>query len=188
MKDSIEDRAHREVIACLSAYGPTSFDALRQYVMWNLMCESREFAEALIDLLQVEVVVLDPAVQTLSSPEPDVLYSLDSAGRELYLYLADLRATAHDLSCGDIMLLVIRVCGMCTKQQLYRRMTFVGADRHFSQLHFSIMLWALVRREKLQVRCHTGVAPLYDLTPRGRVRLRSLTQRTNPTDNISMGE
>lgn len=178
---------HDQIITTLHGYGALGLRDLRLEVEQLTWCDAEDFNTAFFELLQLEIIVFDKSWEVLAVPARESRYTLSVAGTDLFDALMRLMSRTAGWSCGDIMLGILQ-SRACTKQELRDRLMFVSNDRFLSELYFSVVLWVLIRRERIVVQYCLGEAPLYLLGSSGYRRLRHLGRNHQHPQNISMGE
>ena len=178
---------HDQIVATLHEREVANLRDLRKEVERLTRCDVEEFNAAFSELLLLEVVEIYKLLESVAFPARKVQYTLSVAGAELFDALMRLMPQTASWSCGDIMLAIVQ-SRACTKQELRDRLIFVSNDRFLSELYFSVVLWVLIRRERIVVQYCLGEAPLYLLGHDGYKRLRHLARNHQHAQNISMGE
>ncbi len=187
MRHSDKYYVHDQIITTLHGYGALGLRDLRLEVEQLTWCDAEDFNTAFFELLQLEIIVFDKSWEVLAVPVRESRYTLSVAGEDLFDALTRLMSRTAGWSCANIMLAIVQ-CRVCTKQELRDRLMFVSGNRYLSELYFTVVLWGLVRRGRVQVDYRYGQAPLYVLGPDGEKRLRHLGRSRQSPQNISMGE
>lgn len=178
---------HDQIVTTLHECGVLDLRELLMDVEQHTGCDMEEFNAAFFELFLLEIVEIYKLSETVAVPARKVQYTLSVAGADLFDALMRLMSRTAGWSCGDIMLGILQ-SRACTKQELRDRLMFVSNDRFLSELYFSIVLWVLIRRERVVVQYCLGEAPLYLLGSSGYRRLRHLGRNHQHPQNISMGE
>lgn len=178
---------HDRIVTTLREREVLNLRDLREEVERLTRYDVEEFNAAFFELFLLEIIEIYKLSETAAVPARKVQYTLSVAGADLFDALTRLMPRITGWSCGDIMLAIVQ-SRACSKQELRDRLMFVSGDRYLSELHFSVVLWVLIRRERIMVQHCLGEAPLYMLGPAGYKRLRHLGSNHQSAQNISMGE